>query len=733
MKNDFFKENYNVLIVHNDGNLFEKSGIKCNNIRCSSDKENKGIPLVQVIKEYENKCHPESGKQKGLIILTGTKLRLGVSLPCADIALNFDNVQSIDSNYQTMFRVLTERKDSSKKYGYYVDFNLERTKSFIYDFALIYSNKMKKNNSFTEIKESLSNIYELFNFNGISFSETKDFKQVLNMYKDLNERLGINDENLKNMYIKNYERTIGKIMLKYDISKLKEINKLVKGLFKDSDKIKDIQKVTKKEGGKKTNTGDKRGNNETPNVEEKTEEQEEDDDISIVKNLRVFLPAIVALFALFSSKSPEKGSFDFDCVELEDCLDKAIESVKPLHSICECASEPELLHPIGCYIQKFKDITPKNLQQLLIKIKEIIFTDEFNEVRQHLNLLYNNIKMDFNQHIDSSSSEEGQVGAGYGRKSITKKKFMKGGRKKMKGGTRKLIDNMDNQDIMTKIKQYLPIRTEMKDKHGEVFTPYELIKEMMDKLKEIDSSVFKNPHLKWLDPANGIGNFPMVVFKMLNDGLKDYNKGGLDLRNDSKRKEHIIKNMLYMVELQPDNVLISKKIFGKDANISCGSFLLGDDGSKPKWTGHFKDNKGNVINKFDIIMGNPPFQKSQEGTRKGGYGGRTLWDKFILESLNILNKSGYLCFINPQAWRKPEHELWGKMTHERQLHFIKIMSEREGKTQFGADTKPDIYILQNKPIFKNTDIIDEIGEKHNLDLKDWIFLPNYEYKNISNQ
>ena len=81
---------------------------------------------------------------------------------------------------------------------------------------------MKQNNSFNEIKESLSNIYELFNFNGLSFGKTKDFKEVMNMYRNLNDRLGINDENLKNMYIKNYERTIGKIMLKYDISKSKK-------------------------------------------------------------------------------------------------------------------------------------------------------------------------------------------------------------------------------------------------------------------------------------------------------------------------------------------------------------------------------------------------------------------------------------------------------------------------------------------------------------------------------
>ena len=37
---------------------------------------------------------------------------------------NFDDIKSIDNNYQTMFRVLTERtKPELKKYGYYLDFN----------------------------------------------------------------------------------------------------------------------------------------------------------------------------------------------------------------------------------------------------------------------------------------------------------------------------------------------------------------------------------------------------------------------------------------------------------------------------------------------------------------------------------------------------------------------------------------------------------------------------------
>lgn len=186
-----------------------------------------------------------------------------------------------------------------------------------------------------------------------------------------------------------------------------------------------------------------------------------------------------------------------------------------------------------------------------------------------------------------------------------------------------------------------------------------------------------------------------------------------------------------MVELQTDNYEISRKLFGKDANIFCGSFLRGD-GSEPKWMRNFKDDKGNIIKSFDIIMGNPPFHKSKVGKRKGGHGGNIpLWEIFIKECIEYFkNENSYLCFINPADWRKPEHKLWVKMTQERNLHFIKILNEDEGKKQFDASTKPDLYILQNKQLFKKTDIIDENGEKHNLDLKEWIFLPNSKFKSI---
>ena len=149
----------------------------------------------------------------------------------------------------------------------------------------------------------------------------------------------------------------------------------------------------------------------------------------------------------------------------------------------------------------------------------------------------------------------------------------------------KEIYDMSPEDIQQKIEQYLPIKVKEKNKNGEVFTPIELIEEMLDKLPK---EVWKNPDLTWLDPANGIGNFPMIAYTHLMKGLEDWEP------DRQKRSEHIIKNMLYMVELNQVNVDVSRKIFGKDANIVCGSFL--EDG----W-------QDGLPKQFDIIMGNPPF------------------------------------------------------------------------------------------------------------------------------
>ena len=721
LKNPKFKDNYNVLVVHNNGKLFKASGIEENpeykdRIKCSSQDKYKGKSLVDIIKQYETDSHGKE-ERKGLIILTGSKLRLGVSLPCVDIALNFDNVQSIDSNYQTMFRVLTERRDGTKKYGYYVDFNLERTKQFVYDYSVVYSNKVKKISSTEDLKSQISNIYELFNFNGISFSS--DLKTTAKMYQELMVTLGLDDSNLKKMYLENYERTFGKILLKYDLSNFKEISPLVKGIFSGKDdKVSVKEKGSNKTGAEKFEHEPRPGPKPHEEVEpgggevtpeEPKKPEEEEDSIKIVKALKKLIPAIVALLAIFSDNSAKNTNNDYKCSSLEECFDESVKRVTELRELCSC--ETPRKHPIACYISKFKKISTENLKKVLKNLKKNIFEQrELEEVKKHLIILYDSIRSDF------------KMSGGYSNTNYLKntKKIYRGGSRETNNtrSSKKLIHKMTAQDISNKISTYLPIRSEMKDKFGEVFTPKELIEEMMNKLREIDPSVFKNPHLRWLDPANGTGNFPMVVFEMLNDGLKDYNKEDLDLRDEKTRKNHIIKNMLYMVELQPDNVLVSQKIFGKDANIFCGSFLPKKEGDSPIWLGFFKDTKTGVpIEKFDIIMGNPPYQqKNSKGQTINS--NKKLYADFIGKSLDVIKNNGYLLFVIPNNFFSGKNNKF--YTNIIQNELLVINNDKITSKYFPNVGQDILYfIMKNKikdktqPFFTNV-IFNSLNNKINI-------------------
>jgi len=80
---------------------------------------------------------------------------------------------------------------------------------------------------------------------------------------------------------------------------------------------------------------------------------------------------------------------------------------------------------------------------------------------------------------------------------------------------------------ITKIKEYvneliekhLPAKSNEKSKYGEVFTPIVMIETLY---KEFPKQIWNNPSTTWLDPAGGIGNFSLVLYFWLMNGLKFY-------------------------------------------------------------------------------------------------------------------------------------------------------------------------------------------------------------------
>jgi len=271
-----------------------------------------------------------------------------------------------------------------------------------------------------------------------------------------------------------------------------------------------------------------------------------------------------------------------------------------------------------------------------------------------------------------------------------------------------------------KLLELMNVKPKEKEKkeNGEVFTPLTLVNEMLDKLdeayiKEYGKSIFSEHTFKWFDPAVGIGNFPVVVYQRLMNGLH--------ILPEEERRKHILEHMIYASELTPKNVSVYNKIFCGDTyklNMYEGDTLNMD----------VKKEFG--VDKFDVVMGNPPYNKSKDGVLKGGYGGRSLWDLFVVKSLNEwVDDNSYLLFIHPPSWRKPEHYLW-KVLSKKQLLYLKTYSQKEGKKIFSCSTLVDYYVLKNTNIYKETIMDGQDGKTYSIHLKDWNFLPSGDFDTI---
>jgi len=193
----------------------------------------------------------------------------------------------------------------------------------------------------------------------------------------------------------------------------------------------------------------------------------------------------------------------------------------------------------------------------------------------------------------------------------------------------KKIYELTKEEIDEFIQKLLPVKKIEKDKYGEVFTNPQLINKLLDLFP---NSVWSNPELRWLDPAVGAGFFMIFIYQRLMKGLKKWEP------NELTRSNHIISNMLFMIEINETNCNLCKELFGKKIQILCSDFL-GD------W--HFFK-KDKIL--FDIIIGNPPFQDDYGHNSKGKriQGGKNkLYERFFLKSYDILKKDGFISFIVP--------------------------------------------------------------------------------------
>ena len=169
---------------------------------------------------------------------------------------------------------------------------------------------------------------------------------------------------------------------------------------------------------------------------------------------------------------------------------------------------------------------------------------------------------------------------------------------------------------------------------GEVFTPMDFINDKMLKdiedywLKNKNENIWTNKKLTWYDPATGMGNYPIAIYYKLMEGLKT------KIPNEIERKKHIIEKQLYMGELNKKNCFVVKQIF--NINNEYNLNLYEGDTLKIDTDTEFG------IKKFDIIIGNPPYNEELTSV-----GAKPLYNKFIEY---YVNKCKMLSFIVPSRW-----------------------------------------------------------------------------------
>jgi len=212
---------------------------------------------------------------------------------------------------------------------------------------------------------------------------------------------------------------------------------------------------------------------------------------------------------------------------------------------------------------------------------------------------------------------------------------------------------------------------------GEVQTSQTLIDAILDL---VPPATYADPTLKWLDPCCGDGRFAKSVFIRLFDSLSE------SIPSPAERKRHILRDMLFMVEINHEHLPELRSTFGDDANIIHADFLSAG------------------LPAVDVVVGNPPFTvagsvKVPTNTKDNKRGdGFAVWGVFVRKCISCLSPNGLLAMITPSIWMKRDHNMHNSIL-QHDISGLHAMTNTETNRiiRGQAQTPTCYFLLQKRP------------------------------------